>query len=36
LNINEPEEVAGFINRWLDKQANEESANLYQVSQTAS
>lgn len=21
LNINEPEEVAGFINRWLDKQA---------------
>jgi len=26
LNINEPEEVAGFVNRWLDQQAMKKSA----------
>ena len=28
LNINEPEEVAGFINRWLDKQVIETDGHL--------
>ncbi len=31
LNINEPEEVAGFINRWLDKQSVDSKA-AYEVS----
>jgi len=36
LNINEPEEVAGFINRWLDKQDHEEKTGLYRVGEAAS
>ncbi len=28
LNINEPEEVAGFINRWLDKQYSKPASRL--------
>lgn len=36
LNINEPEEVAGFINRWLDKQGNDEDPGLYQVNEATS
>jgi len=31
LNINEPEEVAGFINRWLDKQAAGHDKKAYKV-----
>ena len=32
LNINEPEEVAGFINRWLDKQVVNADKQAYEVS----
>ena len=32
LNINEPEEVAGFINRWLDKQVVKAEKQTYEVS----
>ncbi len=31
LNINEPEEVAGFINRWLDKQLVRADKQAYEV-----
>ncbi len=32
LNINEPEEVAGFINRWLDKQVVNTAKPAYKAS----
>ena len=31
LNINEPEEVAGFINRWLDQQVASTDTGTYKV-----